>query len=104
MSRLVWVALGLFAVGLIPSPAPACSLCGSLASRPTLPVLLATGYSQAVERLGDEFPILRKPYKLPELNRAVSALLALPADPGDGKLVALEAARRARASRTRDRS
>jgi PAS domain S-box-containing protein len=72
--------------------------------RPDLPVLLATGYSQAVERLGDEFPILRKPYKLPELNRAVSALLSLPSDPGDGKLVALDTARRARADRARGRS
>ena len=74
------------------------------AEHPGLPVLLATGYSQAVERLGDEFPILRKPYKLPELNRAVSALLSLPSDPGDGKLVALDTARRARADRARGRS
>jgi CheY-like chemotaxis protein len=72
--------------------------------RPDLPVLLATGYSQAVERLGDEFPILRKPYKLPELNRALSALLAEPPDPGDGKLVTLDTARRARADRARGRS
>jgi PAS domain S-box-containing protein len=72
--------------------------------RPDLPVLLATGYSQAVERLGDEFPVLRKPYKLPELNRAVSALLAEPPEPGDGKLVALETARRARAGRARGRT
>jgi signal transduction histidine kinase len=65
---------------------------------PALPVLLATGYSQAAERLGDEFPILRKPYKLPELNRAVTALLAPRPDP-DGKLVQIDSARRARASR-----
>jgi CheY-like chemotaxis protein len=65
---------------------------------PAVPVLLATGYSQAAEGLGDEFPILRKPYKLPELNRAVTALLALRPDP-DGNLVQINSARRARASR-----
>jgi PAS domain S-box-containing protein len=68
-------------------------------AHPGLPILLATGYSQAVERLGDEFPVLRKPYKLPELNRAVSALLAQPTEPGDGKLVTLDSARRARRAR-----
>jgi PAS domain S-box-containing protein len=63
---------------------------------PGLPVLLATGYSQAVERLGDEFPLLRKPYQLPALSRSVNALLAPPPDP-DGKLVPITQARRARA-------
>ncbi|WP_165837073.1 PAS domain S-box protein [Phenylobacterium hankyongense] len=66
---------------------------------PGLPVLLATGYSQAAERLGDEFPILRKPYKLNELSRAVNAVLNGPTQPNDGKLVAFDAARRARAAR-----
>jgi hypothetical protein len=56
-----------------------------------------------VERLGDEFPILRKPYKLPELNRAVSALLAPPPEPHDDKLITLDTARRARAGRQRSR-
>jgi PAS domain S-box-containing protein len=71
------------------------------AEHPQLPILLATGYSQAVERLGDEFPLLRKPYRLPELSRAVNALLAQPPEPEDGKLVSLGQARRARArSRT----
>ena len=66
---------------------------------PDLPVLLATGYSQAAERLGDEFPILRKPYKLNELSRAVNAILNGPTQPDDGKLVAIDSARRARAAR-----
>jgi PAS domain S-box-containing protein len=66
---------------------------------PGLPVLLATGYSQALERTASEFPILSKPYKLDELNRAIAALLAnVKAD--DGKLVAIDAARRARAARS----
>jgi PAS domain S-box-containing protein len=43
---------------------------------PNLPVLLATGYSQSAERIGGEFPILRKPYQLTDLTRAVAALLA----------------------------
>ncbi|WP_334161975.1 PAS domain S-box protein [Phenylobacterium sp.] len=46
------------------------------AERPDLPILLATGYSQAAEAMGDEFPILTKPYRLPELSRAVGAVLA----------------------------
>ena len=70
---------------------------------PGLPVLLATGYSKAAEGLGDEFPILRKPYKLADLNRAIGALLGPEGDPGednaDGKLVDLQAARSRRARR-----
>ncbi|MDB5452312.1 MAG: hypothetical protein JWO33_890, partial [Caulobacteraceae bacterium] len=46
-----------------------------------------------------EFPILRKPYKLPELNRAVTALLAGAHEPDDDKLIQIDAARRARAGR-----
>ncbi|HEY9219686.1 MAG TPA: PAS domain S-box protein [Phenylobacterium sp.] len=66
---------------------------------PDLPVLLATGYSQAVEGIGDEFPILRKPYRIDELNRAVSTLLANPPDPHGGKLVRIDRAREARNGR-----
>ncbi|WP_395674356.1 PAS domain S-box protein [Phenylobacterium sp.] len=51
--------------------------------RPGLPVLLATGYSQAAERMGDEFPVLAKPYSLPELSRAIAASL----DPRQARLV-----------------
>jgi PAS domain S-box-containing protein len=62
---------------------------------PHVPVLLATGYSEAAARIGDEFPILRKPYKLGDLNRAIGERLAsrLPV----GELVDLQSARRARA-------
>jgi len=62
---------------------------------PGLPVLLATGYSQAAERLGDEFPILRKPYKMSDLNLAIGEALAR--GEADGKLVRIDAARQARA-------
>jgi PAS domain S-box-containing protein len=64
-----------------------------------LPVLLATGYSQATEGLGDEFPILHKPYKLDDLARAVSAALASPT----GNLVRMHSARIVRRRRETQR-
>jgi len=62
---------------------------------PHVPVVLATGYSEAAARIGDEFPILRKPYKLADLNRAIARSLGT-SSAKDDKLVDLEAARRAR--------
>jgi PAS domain S-box-containing protein len=38
---------------------------------PAIPVVLATGYSDAARKSGVEFPILRKPYELHELSRAL---------------------------------
>ena len=64
-------------------------------SHPRMPVILATGYSEAAARIGDEFPILRKPYKLADLNRAIAQGLARGSDE-TGKLVDLDTARRAR--------
>ncbi len=46
------------------------------ARHPGLPVLLATGYSSAAERVGAEFPIIRKPYDYDALGAAVKAALA----------------------------
>jgi PAS domain S-box-containing protein len=46
---------------------------------PRLPVLLATGYSSAAERVGCDFPILRKPYEFDSLAEAVKAALCQPA-------------------------
>ncbi|PLR21005.1 hybrid sensor histidine kinase/response regulator [Caulobacter zeae] len=43
---------------------------------PNLPVLLATGYSQAAENLGGEFRILRKPYSLEALKAAIELALS----------------------------
>ncbi len=63
--------------------------------RPDLPVVLATGYSEAAARIGDEFPILRKPYRLADLNRAIATALGRSAV-DRGQLVDLGAARRAR--------
>jgi PAS domain S-box-containing protein len=62
---------------------------------PTLPVALATGYSAAAQEAAGEFVVLRKPYQLPELGRAVARLMAQ-ADAPPANLVALRDARRAR--------
>jgi CheY-like chemotaxis protein len=43
---------------------------------PSLPVMLATGYSSAAERVGSEFPIIRKPYDCGALGLAVKMALA----------------------------
>jgi CheY-like chemotaxis protein len=42
--------------------------------RPRLPILLASGYSEAAQNARAEFPILRKPYQIHELNEALSQL------------------------------
>ena len=42
--------------------------------RPRLPVILATGYSDAVTQAGTEFTLLRKPYSTSDLNRAFADL------------------------------
>ncbi|WP_022720846.1 PAS domain-containing sensor histidine kinase [Rhodopseudomonas sp. B29] len=41
------------------------------AQRPGMPIVLASGYSDAARQGGVEFPILRKPYELHELSRAL---------------------------------
>jgi CheY-like chemotaxis protein len=41
---------------------------------PGLPVLLATGYSEAVRNVSPDFPILRKPYRVDQLSRALAGL------------------------------
>lgn len=43
---------------------------------PSLPVMLATGYSSAAERVGSEFPIIRKPYDYNTLGFAAKTALA----------------------------
>jgi PAS domain S-box-containing protein len=45
-------------------------------SRPDLPVILMTGYSNVAFGEG-EFPVIRKPYDLAELSRTVRSVLAL---------------------------
>ena len=42
--------------------------------RPDLPILLATGYSDAAADVRGDFPILRKPYQIHELSDAIAKL------------------------------
>jgi PAS domain S-box-containing protein len=42
--------------------------------RPDLPVLLATGYSNAAANVRGDFPILRKPYEIHQLSQAIAKL------------------------------
>jgi PAS domain S-box-containing protein len=44
------------------------------AMRPRLPILLATGYSDAAVNVHGDFPILRKPYEIHQLSRAIAKL------------------------------
>jgi CheY-like chemotaxis protein len=43
-------------------------------NHPGLPILLATGYSEAAQSAHADFPILRKPYQMHELSKALSEL------------------------------
>ena len=43
---------------------------------PDLPVLLATGYSKEADAIGDEFPILPKPYQINDLSGAISSTVS----------------------------
>ena len=42
--------------------------------RPGLPILLATGYSDAAFNVRGDFPILRKPYEIHQLSQAIAKL------------------------------
>jgi PAS domain S-box-containing protein len=44
------------------------------ARNPAMPILLATGYSEAAQKAHADFPILRKPYQIHELSRALAKL------------------------------
>jgi PAS domain S-box-containing protein len=41
---------------------------------PGLPVLLATGYSERMQELNDDFPLIRKPYEIHELGQMLARL------------------------------
>ncbi len=43
---------------------------------PELPVLLVTGFSQAIVETTQEFAVLRKPFELADLGRAARRLIA----------------------------
>jgi CheY-like chemotaxis protein len=42
--------------------------------RPGVPILLATGYSDAAVNVRGDFPILRKPYEIHQLSEAIAKL------------------------------
>jgi PAS domain S-box-containing protein len=44
------------------------------ATKPELPILLASGYSDAAINVRGDFPILRKPYEIQQLSRAIAKL------------------------------
>jgi len=44
------------------------------AVKPQLPILLASGYSDAALSVRGDFPILRKPYEIHELSQAIAKL------------------------------
>jgi hypothetical protein len=39
-----------------------------------MPILLATGYSEAAHKAGTDFPNLRKPYQIHELSQALAKI------------------------------
>ncbi|HZB37471.1 MAG TPA: PAS domain S-box protein [Beijerinckiaceae bacterium] len=62
--------------------------------RPDLPVLLVTGYSNALALAASEFTVLRKPFALADLGRAVAKIIAETREPAPTNLVHLRDARR----------
>ena len=61
-------------------------------------MLLATGYSEAAQGVDAEFPILRKPYQMGELSKAVATLMSERSERHDAKLVRFSPGRRGGAS------
>jgi CheY-like chemotaxis protein len=43
---------------------------------PDMPIVLTTGFSAAARLQGLDFPVIRKPYQLPDLERAIDEALA----------------------------
>jgi CheY-like chemotaxis protein len=60
---------------------------------PDLPILLATGYSQAAEHLPTEFRVLRKPYSLEDLRDAILLTMTQAAAISQGKVISLARSR-----------
>jgi signal transduction histidine kinase/ActR/RegA family two-component response regulator len=60
---------------VMPGPMDGLALARALRAKfPRLPVLLATGYSEAALSVKDEYPILYKPYALQDLGTAIANL------------------------------
>jgi DNA-binding LytR/AlgR family response regulator len=60
-----------------------------------VPIVLVTGYSDSAAAAQREFLVLRKPYRLAELSRAIATVVAEARQPTAGNLVHLRDARRA---------
>jgi PAS domain S-box-containing protein len=62
--------------------------------QPGLPVLLVTGYSHTIQEASADFAVLRKPFKLAELSRMASRMIAESKQPPGTNVVRLRSARR----------
>ncbi len=82
---------------VMPGEMDGVALAGKIRERkPDLPVLLVTGYSEALRHGTREFTVLRKPFELSELSRAAANLIASARQPDNGNLVRLKDARASR--------
>jgi PAS domain S-box-containing protein len=70
--------------------------------RPELPIVLVTGYSTSAAAAGIEFTVLRKPYQLPDLSRAMAKAITEVRSPAPNNIVRLHDARREPAHRQDD--
>jgi CheY-like chemotaxis protein len=61
---------------------------------PTLPIVLVTGYSRAATQAASEFTLLRKPYQLAEMSRALARAMAETREPKSTNVVRLRDAAR----------
>lgn len=60
---------------VMPGPMDGLGLAEAIKAKfPSLPILLTTGYSQAAQEAQRKYPILRKPYRIHELSRALAEL------------------------------
>jgi PAS domain S-box-containing protein len=59
--------------------------------RPGLPVLLATGYSEAATEAAGEFTVMRKPFQLADLSRIAARVIAESKQPLETNVVQLRA-------------
>jgi len=61
--------------------------------KPELPVLLVTGFSESLGAAPAEFPVMHKPYSLPELSRTVARMIAGAKQPPATNVVPLRGSR-----------
>jgi CheY-like chemotaxis protein len=64
------------------------------ARKPSLPVLLMTGYRPAAPRIDGAFAVIRKPFQLSDLSLMITRLIAEAKQPPDSNVVRLHDARR----------